>query len=334
METGLDEYHGVDAARFQMEIQPRYRPAVLRGLVTHWPVVKEGRTSPQALAQYLKSFDRGELTESMLGPPAIKGRFFYRDDMRGFNFERRQETLTAAIDRLLAHLGHPAPPAFYTGSVPTDVNLPDFGRDNAMDLIPRSTGARIWIGNSATISTHYDQSDNIACVVAGHRRFTLFPPEQLPNLYVGPLDYTMAGQPSSMVDLANPDFTRYPRFRAALDAAITVDLEPGDAIYIPSMWWHNVVSTGPFNVLVNYWWNDAKPWAGNPFQALVHSIMALGEMPAERREVWRDVFDHYVFHRNGDPMAHMAPEHRSITGPLTPRLAQYIRGWLLRCLGG
>lgn len=334
MAGGLHEYQGVDAPRFQTEIQPFYRPAVLRGAIAHWPVVAEGRSSAQALAQYLKSFDRGELAESMLGSPGIKGRFFYRDDMRGFNFERRQETLTAAIDRLLAHLDHPDPPAFYTGAVPTDVNLPDFGRDNGLDLIPRATGARIWIGNAATISTHYDQSDNVACVVSGRRRFTLFPPEQLPNLYVGPLDYTMAGQPTSMVDLANPDFDRYPRFRDALDTAVTVDLEPGDAIYIPSMWWHNVVATGPFNVLVNYWWNEAKPWAGNPFQALVHAIMAMGEMPAERREVWRQMFDHYVFHRHGEPMAHMAPEHRSITGPLTPRLAQYIRQWLLRCLGG
>ena len=118
---------------------------------------------------------------------------------------------------------------------------------------------RIWIGNRSLVSTHFDLSDNIACVVAGRRRFTLFPPEQLPNLYVGPLDHTMAGQPASMVELNAPDFERFPRFREALAAAVTAELEPGDAIYIPTLWWHQIEALAPFNILVNYWWEDAPP---------------------------------------------------------------------------
>ena len=78
---------------------------------------------------------------------------------------------------------------------------------------------RVWFGNRVTVQTHYDISSNIACVVAGRRRFTLFPPEQLVNLYVGPLEFTLAGQPISMVKLEQPDFERYPRFRQALAAA-------------------------------------------------------------------------------------------------------------------
>src|SRR3546814_2525666 len=57
-----------------------------------------------------------------------------------------------------------------------------------------------------------------------------------------------------MVDLAAPDLTRYPRFAEALAHAMTAELEPGDAIYIPGLWWHDVQAAGPFNVLVNYWW--------------------------------------------------------------------------------
>ncbi len=65
----------------------------------------------------------------------------------------------------------------------------------------------------------------------------LFPPEQAANLYVGPLDMTMAGQPTSMVDLEQPDLARFPRFASAQASAQMVLLEPGDAIYIPAMWW-------------------------------------------------------------------------------------------------
>ena len=38
---------------------------------------------------------------------------------------------------------------------------------------------------------------------------------------------------------------------------MVADLEPGDAIYIPALWWHAVQATGELNVLVNYWWNEA-----------------------------------------------------------------------------
>ncbi len=59
----------------------------------------------------------------------------------------------------------------------------------------------------------------------------------------------------SLVQLHAPDFDRFPRFREALDAAVTAELEAGDAIYIPPLWWHHVQSLEPFNLLVNYWWH-------------------------------------------------------------------------------
>ena len=55
---------------------------------------------------------------------------------------------------------------------------------------------------------------------------------------------TIAGQPISMVDLDDPDFERFPKFREALRHALVAELEPGDAIYIPALWWHGVQATG------------------------------------------------------------------------------------------
>ena len=161
-------------------------------------------------------------------------------------------------------------------------------------LPPELARPRIWIGNRSEVSAHFDLSDNIACVVAGRRRFTLFPPDQVANLYVGPLDHTMAGQPASMVPLKAPDLERFPRFREALAAARTAELEPGDAIYIPTLWWHHVEALSAFNVLVNYWWEDPSRFAGGAFEAMVHGIMAVSYLPPERRRAWRAMFDHYV----------------------------------------
>lgn len=326
-------WRDVDAAMFRDEIRPLNRPALLKGLVRSWPALHEAMKSPRAVSDYIRSFDQGRPVQTFIGAPSIKGRFFYRDDMRGFNFERRNESFGDSIERILSHMQDPEPPSLYAGAMSTAEGFPGFARENTLALVDSSVVSRIWAGNAVSVSAHYDLSDNIACVVAGRRRFTFFPPSQLPNLYVGPLDFTMAGQPASMVDLAKPDFERYPRFAEALAHAEAADLEPGDAVYIPTLWWHHVESLDPFNILVNYWWNDAAPpGAGSPFEALIHGILSIGALPPGHREAWRGIFDHYVFQTKGEPAPHLAPEHRGVLGKMTPQLAAYIKGWLIKAL--
>ena len=145
---------------------------------------------------------------------------------------------------------------------------------------------RIWLGNRITTPTHLDEWNNIGCVVAGRRRFTLFPPEQIENLYIGPLDFGHTGAPMSIVSLRNPDFERFPKFRAALDAAVTAELQPGDVIIIPPLWWHHVESLESFNVLVNYWWHDNAEdiaRADSGFDALLHGIVSIRALPPATR---------------------------------------------------
>ena len=62
----------------------------------------------------------------------------------------------------------------------------------------------LWMGSKTNVAAHFDSSDNIACVIHGKRRFTLFPPDQIKNLYIGPLDRTPAGQSISLVDFEKP----------------------------------------------------------------------------------------------------------------------------------
>jgi oxalate decarboxylase/phosphoglucose isomerase-like protein (cupin superfamily) len=72
------------------------------------------------------------------------------------------------------------------------------------------------------------------------------------------------------VSFRDPDFTRFPRFREALKHAIVAELEPGDALYIPSLWWHHVESIGVLNAMVNYWWS--APAAGGLAKADVLAL--------------------------------------------------------------
>ncbi len=157
--------------------------------------------------------------------------------------------------------------------------------------------------------------------VAGRRRFTLFPPEQIANLYPGPLEQTPAGTPVSMVDLAAPDLAAYPRFAAAWASAQEATLEPGDAVYIPYCWWHAVQSLGAVNALVNYWWSEGQqPGMGGAYDALLHAIMAIKHLPPDQREVWRTWFDFYVFEAAGDPAAHLPLAARGALGPPDPAM--------------
>lgn len=324
-------YANVDRALFEGEIMPREQPAVLKGLVAHWPAVAAGRQSPRALADYLARFDAGRPVKTAVAPPQVQGRLFYRPDMSGFNFERIEESFAASLARILGAMDDDAPPGIYAGAVSGEA-FPGFAGENDSGLLDASVTPRLWASNAVTAPTHYDMSDNIAALVAGRRRFTFFPPDQLPNLYVGPLEFTPAGQPTSLVELAAPDLARFPRFTAALAAAQVAELEPGDAVYIPYMWWHHVESLDRFNLLVNYWWHDGSRGAASAFPALVHAIMAIGALPPARRAHWKVLFDHYAFRTQGDPAPYLAPEHRGMLGRITPQLAQQLRDWLLKAV--
>jgi hypothetical protein len=320
------------AEMFDREILPSARPALFPSLVADWPVVAAGSASPEMLVAYLKPFDRGGTVGAMLGPPPIRGRFFYNQDLTGFNFRRESVKLSAALDFLLAALAEDNPSSLAVQSVPVRQHLPAFEAENRLPLLGDAVEPRLWIGNSAVVAAHHDPSENIACVVAGRRRFTLFPPEQVANLYPGPFELTPAGPTISMVDFDAPDLERYPRFANALAAAITVDLEPGDALYIPYLWWHHVRATGPINVLVNYWWAPPAPGRGRPLDAFLHAMLAIKNLPEPHRDAWRALFDHYVFQDNGSPGDHLPPARRGVVGTIDPQAAGTLRAAIIRAL--
>jgi len=319
--------------KFRDEILPGNAPVVLKGVVAHWPAVRDGAKSSHAMADYLRRFDQGRPVETIFGSPDIEGKFFYNQRLDGLNFERRPETVGNSVDRILSLKDRKRPPSIYIQSVPIRDCLPGFAYENTLSLVDPSVAPRIWIGNRLTVQTHFDLSENIACVVAGRRRFTLFPPSQTPNLYPGPFELTLAGPPVSMVKLDDPDLEKYPRFREAVKAALTADLVPGDAIYVPYFWWHHVRTLDDLNILVNYWWNEAQPDLGSPFDALLHAILAIRDMPERQRAAWHTMFEYYAFGLNGDPVAHLPPAARGALGAHDPHMRQQIRMMLLGSVG-
>jgi len=308
------------------------QPLVLRGLVQDWPFVRAARTSFGAASAYLRRHYRDASVVAMLGAPDIGGRLFYNDAMDGFNFTPLRVRLDGVLDELQGHHDNPAPPAIYVGSTTIDTCLPGFREHNDVDLGTRDALASIWIGNRTRIAAHYDLPDNLACVAAGRRRFTLFPPDQVANLYIGPLDLTPAGQAISLVDFHAPDLARFPRFVEAMRHARVAELGPGDALFIPSMWWHHIEALEPFNVLVNYWWRATPPWMDTPMNALMHALMSVRDLPPAQRRAWRQLFDHYVFEADEETSSYIPPAARGVLAPLGDETTRQLRAQLLKRL--
>ena len=313
----MDEWQGVDRGVFENEIFPANRPAVLRGLLRNWPAVQAGRQSLTSVVDYLKRFDAGGTVNSYVGRPEIKGRFFYSDDFQGFNFDSIDVSISTALDTLLSLAEAPEPPAIALQAIEVPKMMPPFLRDNAMPVLDSAIAPRIWISNRSRIAAHFDVNHNIACVVSGSRRFTVFPPDQVGNLYIGPLMKTPGGPPISTVDLSAPDHEKFPRFAQALESGQEALLEPGDAIYIPILWWHGVESLDALNILVNYWWNETLSAYHDPMLNLIHSMALMSGLPADQREMWRAFFDHFAFQADGDPGAHLPSDLRDVMGKLS-----------------
>ena len=307
------------------------KPAVLRGIVSHWPAV-QAEMAGDIVAYLVQRYSQRPVN-AIAAAPGEKGRFFYTHDLTRLNFVKASGKLNAFLDDLVKAGEMDEPPAMAVQSEDVASLLPGFLEENQLDLLP-GVAPRIWIGNRIRVAPHYDAKENIACCVAGRRLFTVFPPECTPDLYPGPFELTPAGTPVSMVDLAEPNLDRYPRFEHAWAGAQQVTLEPGDAVYIPYGWWHGVESLEPVSILVNYWWTPALPEGiGSPYDGLLHAMLAFRHLPEDERKVWRTMLDYYVFGTDGQTAAHL-PEHaKGILGPPRPAMFAQMRALIRRSLG-
>jgi hypothetical protein len=298
----------LDEASFRREIVEPCSPVVLRQVCGGWPVREAAAHSADSLADYLRAHDSGHSAEAFHGAPAIAGRYHYGENLEGFNFERERLTLSEAISKIAQCAAEPERGTLYMGSLRASRHLPGFATENRLPFLSSDIEPRVWIGNASLVSCHYDTFDNLACVVAGLRRFTLYPPDAIGDLYVGPIDHTMAGPPVSLAAGSAPSDVRYPRFAAARERAITVELMPGDALYLPKLWWHQVEATEPVNLLVNFWWDAFRAGSDAPNSTMMLAMIAIAERPEPERAAWRAFFDHYVFRPHGHPLAHLPEE--------------------------
>lgn len=322
MPAAIDEFLANDHAFSHADIMYRDRPLVIRGLCRDWPVVAAARESDTAFATRLAGYDNGAEVDTLLMAPAENGVIGYNADMDGFNYRHFRVSMTDALQRLAGYSRHEGAPGVALQSALIQACMPGFLQDHPLPVLAAHIQPRLWVGNRVTTPAHFDAFHNLAVVVCGRRRFTLFAPDQVRNLYIGPLDFAPTGVAISIVRLDQAEDPRFPRLRQALEQSLVSDLEPGDAIYMPPLWWHHVASLESLNALVNYWWKPVAADGVIPdsgLGAMMHAVLSLKSLPLEERLAWKALFDHYVFNQE-DCAAHIPPARRGVLGRLTPEL--------------
>jgi hypothetical protein len=110
--------------------------------------------------------------------------------------------------------------------------------------------SRFWFGGAgAKGPLHRDLPENLYAQISGRKRFLLL--ERGLTRMVHRHSFHSGVPNYSPVDAEAPDLSRFPRFRDA--PLLRADLEPGDLLYIPSMWWHQARSLTT-SMAVNLWW--------------------------------------------------------------------------------
>ncbi len=124
-----------------------------------------------------------------------------------------------------------------------------------------ASSLNLWIGSGHTECLHYDVMDGTLIQLHGSKQIVLFPPSQTANLYPYPVYAHLRHGLKlrswfSQVYPNRPDFQAFPRLQIASQHRHDVTLHPGELLYIPAGWWHEVTAIGEDMVCsVNRFWH-------------------------------------------------------------------------------
>ena len=338
------------------ELNQANQPLLLIGFANAWPIVNASKAGLNGLQSYLKGHQLSTENDFMVGtgkiPSEHGGRLFYNQDFTGFNFTRQGQAFSEFLKELFDNSSNAESDVQrYLGSTKVDMLFPAL-RDDGNDikvLNDYSPLINMWMSNQTQVAAHQDLPHNLAVCVAGKRRFTLFPPEQIDNLYIGPLDLTPAGQAISLVNHQAPDFDAHPKYKEALAHAQVAELDTGDALLLPSLWWHSVESLDALNILINYWWQPttqncqhseqqkqrrANQASGAPMDALLHAFMNIRHLPVNQKDAIKALFDYYVFNEQSpnEQFEHIPEQARGLLNSQDEIAIRKLRAMLLNKL--
>ena len=213
------------------------KPFILSGSVKHW-------AASSWTPEHFKKVAGESMVDALVDLPRYGMPYFWSDKNYG-----RTMRFAELIDKMSydsasqCYLAQKNINAF--PSLKSDF---DFG-EITPKLGARETSTSFWMGTGGTHSgLHFDRRDNVLVQLYGHKSVILAAPGQAQYLY--PIHDMFE---KSSVDPSKPDLHRHPKFRKAeLYQAV---IRPGDALFIPQLWWHYLESRDT-SISLNHWYGD------------------------------------------------------------------------------
>lgn len=169
----------------------------------------------------------------------------------------------------------------------------DYDFDTLLPGAGPGRDTRVWMGSADTRSMlHSDLKDNLFCQIYGQKSVVLLSWRDSRAAYPFPDNLV-----NSQVDIGRPDLERFPRL-----ADVTfyqAVLEPGDVLFIPRGWWHDIRAVSP-SISINHWFGPSQS-AGRYLRLLAMSG------PRYWLATARDLVVHGMLHRGEETRFFFSP---------------------------
>lgn len=213
------------------EFMERYvwgsRPVVLTGVAQDWPAMR--RWSPADLKQRFGHLDVEVQAERSGDPRYEVNKVEHRHVTRLSDFVDRVVAGGVTNDYYLTANNEALRRPEFSPLLDDIGTLPEF-----CDRAQLAARSSFWFGPAGTVTPlHHDTLMLLHTQVVGRKRWRFISPMETPNLYNFARVY-------SPIDLDRPDLARFPRFRDV--RVLEVVAEPGDTVFLPLGWWHQVTA--------------------------------------------------------------------------------------------
>lgn len=239
----ISETHDLDPKNFHVKYGRNRIPVVVHGLSSKWPCM-----STWNLKYFRKYSDIDVYVAILKGglsyPPNIQRSMNFGGFLDYIEISDPKKHQNEVLYLQQAHCD-------CFNELDADYTVPDLLSGDPDSFLGSNT---LFIGSFNTRTTlHYDRPlvDNLFCQITGRKRFKLWTPESGCNFYPFSFD-SIYSHVSQIPEINNVDLEQFPLFSKAQISAEII-LEPGDSLYIPKGWWHQVSHMQEISISQNFW---------------------------------------------------------------------------------
>lgn len=237
---------------FYTEYVKKGRPVIITGIIDNWPALEhwDFKFFKKKFPTHNVVVERSHVDPVPTDPTLyLKNRYYETHQLGEVISIMQEKEGDSGLYVTYANIFQGCPELLdYVQPLNKNFGFPKWYGSKLRDFLSLRPG--FWLGPAGSNSpTHFDRQENLNVQICGHKKWTLFSPTQSKNLYFAKKH--SLGVIFSPIDINNPDLETFPLFKNA--ECVEAILKPGEVIYIPPGWWHQVQSLDE-TITLNFWW--------------------------------------------------------------------------------